>query len=94
MLRNACDYCKTLWDRFKQLINCDNDISRCAREHYLDINASKEKPFVKFEMYAIDCETSAWNRFRQLINCDNDINRCVRGALFKYKCCERALKIR
>ena len=31
MFRDVYDYCKTLWDRFKQLINCDNDISRCAR---------------------------------------------------------------
>ena len=31
MFRDACDYCKTLRDRFKQLINCDNDIGRCIR---------------------------------------------------------------
>ena len=43
MLRDACDYCKTLWDHFKQLINYDNNISRCARGHCLNTNASKEK---------------------------------------------------
>ena len=54
----------------------------------------KKKPFAKFEMHTIDYETPAWNRFKQLINYDNDIDRCVQGTLFKYKCYERALKVR
>ena len=31
MFRDVYDYCKALWDRFKQLINYDNNISRCVR---------------------------------------------------------------
>ena len=31
MFRDVCDYCKTLWDRFKQLINYDNDKDRYIR---------------------------------------------------------------
>ena len=53
MLRDICDYYKTLRDRFRQLVNCDNNISRCARKHCLENTLSR------FEMHITDCETFA-----------------------------------
>ena len=94
MLRDACDYCKTLWDRFRQLIDCDNDIGRCSRGHCLGISVSKETwkfdVIVRSEVHAIGCETFTWGRFRQLIDCDNGIGRCFGDC---FSCFERALKV-